>query len=447
MRSSLRPAVGWAENGNSSLVTCHRSLFYSAMRQRPSPWLMLVVVLLGLLLLREPAFRHWDEVYLRWLLKHSQPAGEKVPLTVVEIGSDPLMEKPPSAEEPSPSQTQAASGIAISPLEFALFLQSALEFQPEVVAFETILRWRERDKDQEQVFIDQAMRVPKLLLGVELSSTPDPDAPVVEFRGFTEVKGRRGNLPEFSGVGRQPSEDMRLISTLGFVNLPDDVATAVRVPLLFLYRGEVVPAFPLQAILLWLRITPPEVKVEIGSHIELPAGRKIPIGSDGTILIHPNAEIKARRLTLNELLLAAQQRDVPGESEPQMNDLREHIVLARTPANPLAPPDVFAATIATIQSDSYLRRMTWIFDCLVLVIVAACATFVRKIDRADLILWGIAISAAYCLAALAVLDKWQIWMPGTLPLGAIWLMILWGLIFRKKDPSEAATITIPPPLP
>ena len=409
---------------------------------------MLVVVLLGLLLLREPAFQQWDEIYLRWLLKHSQPAGPSVPLTVVEIGRDPLMDNVPPAEEPAAAagSSQKASGIAISPLEFALFLQSALEFQPEVVAFETVLRWRERDKDQEQVFIDQAMRVPKLLLGAELTSSPDPDAPVVEFRGFKEVKGKRGNLPEFSGVGRQPAEDMRLISTLGFVNLPDEVTTPLRVPLLFLYRGEVVPSFPLQAVLLWMRITPAEVKIELGSHIELPGGKSIPIDSDGTVLVHPNGESKARRVTLNELLLATQNRDAPNEADRTLTDLREHVVLARTPANPLAPPDVFAATIATIQSNTYLRRVTWLLDCVLLLAIASCATFVRKIDRSDLILCGIAASAGYCLAALAILDKWQIWLPGTLPLGAIWLLIVWGLIFRKREPGAATTVTIPPPL-
>jgi hypothetical protein len=164
---------------------------------------------------------------------------------------------------------------------------------------------------------------------------------VVEFRGFKEVKGKRGNLPEFSGVGRQPAEDMRLISTLGFVNLPDEVTTPLRVPLLFLYRGEVVPSFPLQAVLLWMRITPAEVKIELGSHIELPGGKTIPIGSDGTVLVHPNGETKARRVTLNELLLATQNREAPNETDRTLSDLREHVVLARTPTNPLAPPDVF----------------------------------------------------------------------------------------------------------
>ena len=58
--------------------------------------------------------------------------------------------------------------------------------------------------------------------------------------------------------------------------------------MLFLYRGEVVPSFTLQAILLWLRITPAEVKIVLGSHIALPQDRKVPIVSDGTMLIDPN---------------------------------------------------------------------------------------------------------------------------------------------------------------
>ena len=75
------------------------------------------------------------------------------------------------------SPPQRARGTTLSPLEFALFLQSLLDFQPSVVAFENILQWRERDNDQEQIFLDQAMRVPKLLLASNSSAIADPDAP------------------------------------------------------------------------------------------------------------------------------------------------------------------------------------------------------------------------------------------------------------------------------
>ena len=277
--------------------------------QRPLPWLMLVVLLLGIVLLREPRFAQTDELFLRWLLDHARGAGPAVPLTVVEIGGDSLMDPKAAAEEAAAIRQRGGRGAAISPLEFALFLQSLLDFQPGVVAFENILKWRERDKDQEQVFLDQAMRVPKLLLASTLDATPDPDAPWGDIRGFAQVSGRRGDLPAFSGIGRQPAEDLRLISTPGFSNLPDETGKGMRVPLLFLYRGEVVPSFTLQAILLWLRVPLTEVKIQLGSEILLPQNRRIPVAADGTLLVNPTALKRARRLSLNELLLAAQQRD------------------------------------------------------------------------------------------------------------------------------------------
>jgi hypothetical protein len=239
---------------------------------------------------------------------------------------------------------------------------------------------------------------------------------------------------------------MRLVSTLGFVNLPLEVATDIRVPLLFLYRGEVIPAFPLQALLLWLGMTPGEVKVEMGSHIALPDGRRIPIASDGTMLIHPQAGQRARRVSLNELLLATQHRDQANDGAAERLDLTKDIVLARTPANPLAPPDVFTATLASLQGGIHLRRLSKMFDVVVLLTAAGLIGFARRLDRSDLILVGIAITAAYCLTALAVISRWYVWLPGTLPLAAVWLCIVIALIFRNRG-QAGATVTIPPPVP
>src|SRR3954452_25271003 len=275
--------------------------------RRPSPWLMFVVLLAGILVLREPRFEQADDVFLRWLLQHSPGReGKSVPLTVVEISRDSFADPNSGSER---GGRQGSSGEAVSPLEFALFLQSVLGFQPNVVAFENILRWRERDKDQVQIFLDQAMRVPRLLLAAELSTTSDPDAPWGDIRGFPQVTGKRGDLATFTGIGREPDEDLRLISTQGFVNLPEEESSSVRVPLLFMYRGEVIPSFTLQAILLWLRVTPAEVKIDLGSQILLPQNRRIPIATDGTLLVNPNAGKSARRIGLNDMLLAAQQHD------------------------------------------------------------------------------------------------------------------------------------------
>ena len=408
---------------------------------------MLVVLLLGIIALRDPRFAQTDELFLRWLLDHAPGGtGKAVPLTVVEIGGDSLMDPKAAAAEATAIRQQGGSGAAISPLEFALFLQSLLDFQPSVVAFENILKWRDRDKDQEQVFLDQAMRVPKLLLASELNANPDPDAPWGDIRGFAQVSGKRGDLPEFSGIGRQPAEDLRLISTPGFSNLSEDTGRGQRVPLLFLYRGEVVPSFTLQAILLWLRVPLTEVKIRLGSEILLPHDRRIPVAADGTLLVNPTALRRAGRLSLNELLLAAQQRDTANAGGAQATlDLRSHIVLARTPANPLSPPDLFAAAMATIQGNRYLRRISPVFDCVILLLITATAGMMRKVPRLDLVLCGIAFTAAYCLVALAAVSRWNTWLPGVLPLGAIWFAIFARSAFAKATPRVIRPWRIPPP--
>jgi hypothetical protein len=400
--------------------------------RRISFWPVLVVLLLGVLLLREPRFEKLEENFLRWLLRNARPPRATVPLTVVEIGRD---RPPPKTQESTETSAEAflhGGGAAISPLEHALFLQSVLEFQPAVVAFETILKWRERDKDQEQVFLDQAMRVPKLLLGAELTNAPDPDQAPPEVPTFTQVTGSRSDLAEFSGVGRQPNEDMRLISTLGFINLPNEIVDDLHVPLLFRYRGDVIPSFALEAFLLSRRITPGEVKVELPSRILLPGDAQIPIRNDGTLLINPLAAKNVRRLALNQLLLAAQQRGRGGMTTAGLEDIRDHVVLARTPANPLAPPDVFATTIATLQSHLYLRRISRTFDFVILILAILIAAFADKIPRSFLILGAILFAAAYGLIALALVSRSLIWLPGYFPLGVVCLLILFGL-FRKRE--------------
>ena len=171
------------------------------------------------------------------------------------------------------------------------------------------------------------------------------------------------------------------------------------------------------------------------------AGRKIPIRSDGTVLISPNAGRKARRLSLNELLLAAQQRDA-GKEATQLEAMRDQIVLARTPANPFSPPDVFAAVLATMQTNTYLHRVSWIFDCAILLLAAVVVGSLCHLSRVILVLGAIAFSAAYCLIALAAVSRWLIWLPGACA-WCVWLLVLISIVIpprsRAKRP-DAPTI-------
>jgi hypothetical protein len=406
--------------------------------ERPSIWLMLAIVLASLLFLREPRLQRYDETFLRWLLRNSRPIGGSIPLTIVDFNSETDAQK----KEPRPP------GAAVSPVEYALFLQAALEFKPTVIAFEPILQWDNTGKEQEQILIDQAMRVPKLVTAAELTSTPDLDAPVVDMTGFTQVTGRRGDLPVFSGISRQPDEDLRLISALGFTNLPNDFADEIHVPLLFQYRGEVIPSFPLQTALFWMRISPNEVKVELGSRILLPNGKSIPILSDGSALINPNATRRARHLRVNQLLLVAQQHEDKVPAAGHLENLGDDIILARVSNANDKTPDPFAAALATIQSNSFVRRVSWIFDCTFIVLLVAVSGIVRRFSRIDIVLLALALTAAYCMAGLALVGRWAIWLPGVLPLSATWLVAVFCLFApRSKNDPDLPSIVPSPPAP
>jgi hypothetical protein len=238
---------------------------------------------------------------------------------------------------------------------------------------------------------------------------------------------------------------VRILSSLGFINMSEEAADGLHVPLLFQYRGEVIPSFALQAALLWLRVTPAEVKIDLGSAISLPNGVKIPIGSDGTLLINPRIVTRARHVSLNEVLLAAQQHESGSAPNLRLDDISTQLVLARPQTN---TPDALAAAIAAIQTNSFVRRVSWIFDCIMVVIAAALRGALRRFSRIDLMIGTIAFSAAYCLVALLIISRWSIWLPAWLPLGAVWISVLFAILLPKsKNSVRSDAIAASPPAP
>ncbi len=406
--------------------------------RRPSPWLILVVILLGALILREPRLQQVEDVFLNWFLENSEVVLPPAQVTLVEIGRRDFQRMTP-AEEAKPLPKGEAAHRSLSPLEYALFLQAVLEFQPTVVAIEPIVIWPDRDKDQEQVFIDQAMRVPKLLIGIELGGKGKRDLAADDVASFPNVTGKRGELAEFSGVWRQPDDDIRLISTPGFTNLPNESTDRIRVPMLFGYRGEIVPSFPLQAIMLWLRATPADVKVELGSQIILPNGWKIPIQRDGTVTINPVAGQSVRRLTLNELLLAAQEHEKHRPPSINVDNLKDQIVVLRIAEDPLQPPNIFSATIATIQSNAYVQPTRWAVAWIIVLAAALLSCFLWMISKTNLVLGAIVFCAGYGLLNLSAIARDHVWLPTFLPCALLSFLVLVRLAGRPPAvPHEIA---------
>ncbi len=403
--------------------------------RRPSPWLILVVILLGAFILRDPRLRQMEDVFLGWFLQQSETAFPPAPLTVVEIGRDDFRRMtPPAGLQPLPKGE--APLRSLSALEYALFLQAVLDFQPTVIALEPIVVWRERDKVQEQVFIDQAMRVPKLLIGMKLGEKGPHDPAPDDLITFPNVSGQRGELAQFSGVSRQPADDIRLISTPGFINLPSARSDRVRVPMLFEYRGEIVPSFPLQAIMLWLRVTPAEVKIELGSRIGLPNGWEIPIHPDGTLTINPVARQSVRRLTLGQLLLAAQEHEKGRPPTVNLENLKDQIVILRLSGDPLQPPDVFATAIATIQHQAYVRAAPPAVGWGIVLLAGVASSFLWWLSKPGFFLGVLAFGAGYALLVLSLLGRERIWLPTFLPLVLLLFLLVVRLIGRPAPKQE-----------
>ncbi len=86
------------------------------------------------------------------------------------------------------------------------------------------------------------------------------------------VEGAPDAVPEYTVIESEPGEDIRLTAKLGFANVPPTEATAQHAPLVFRYRGQVVPSFTLEAMMLWYGVVPEDVEVRIGSAIR-PGGQ------------------------------------------------------------------------------------------------------------------------------------------------------------------------------
>lgn len=401
--------------------------------RRSSPWLFLVVLLLGTLMLREPRLQRADDFFQAWAMENSAAPLPPSPVTLVEIGPDDFRQMAPAGTKKKLPKGEAAQR-SLSPLEYALFIQAVLDFEPAVIGLEPIVIWRDRDQAQEQVFIDQAMRVPKLLVAMELGEKGPRDLAAEDLPSFARVDGPRGGLAQFSGISHRPDDDIRLISAPGFTNQPSDRSDRIRVPMLLEYRGEVVPSFPLQAIMLWLRATPSDVKIELGSEILLPNGWKIPLHRDGTTTINPLAAGSVRRLSLNQLLLAAQEHDSHRPATLDLSRLKDQIVLFRIKGDPLQPPNVFAAAIATIQSNAYVQRAPSFYEWCVIGALALASLFIGRFSRTTVVLMALALTAGYALTAVSMLSAHRLWLPMFLPLALGWVLVLARLFVLRSTP-------------
>ncbi len=388
--------------------------------------MMILVLLTGLVLMRESRqepLASWDDEWADFLATTSRQAQPEASVTLVGIDDGGLQEHP----------------WPWTPLDFSLFFQATLPHQPAVLAIDEVLDWdrfalpeaQVRKLPQyEKILLDHIHRAPRMLLGAQLGFPEDPQVapPWQEVPLLRQVKGDTSALPDFPIVEKQPSEDYRLAATIGFTNLPPVQGRYNSVPLVFRHHGQVIPSFPLQAVMMWARQTPDEVTVQLGSHIDLGRKWRIPIDAHGRMRV--DFAVPRGAVSFDDLLFATEQAAAGNRPVADLSKLKGRIVLlsrvdSQEKKIPLAARragsqgELFAAAIATMQNRSFIQRAPLWVEVAVIATLALIGYFASRWTRFGTVAVGFVALAAYGLIAMAVFNRWLIWLPGVLPAGMV----------------------------
>jgi hypothetical protein len=401
---------------------------------------MLLALLAGLALMNQSRIETlatWDNDFADFLAMNCRRDAAPTPVTLVGIHDSYL------ADHPWPW----------SPLEFSVFFQSVLPLNPGVIAVDQVLDWdhaivlpddQARKLPQyEKILRDNLLRAPKMLLGAKLGFPDDPQVipPLQEVPLLRNVHGSLSDVPEFTAVESQPAEAYRLSSTIGFTNLPVRHTRFNSVPLVLRYRGQVTPTFPLQAILLWAKLTPDDVTVELGSHVDI--GKKFHIPIDGAGRMRVDFGAPFTRFRYDEVPLASEQKLAGLKPIVPIDQMTDSVVLlsrvdAAARTIPLAaqrngsPGELFATAIATIQGNSFIQPAPPWAQYAVIGIFMLLSFPVPRWKKWITIFAGLIILVVYALVALAVFGRWLIWLPGVMPAGIVAVCVLFRIVTPDK---------------
>ena len=375
---------------------------------------------------RTPPMNSVEASFSRWLSVNASRHPETAPLVLVQISEDDL----------------AAHPWPWSPVDYSLFFSAALPFQPPVLAVEPVLDWKTADSQQVSLLHNQALRAPKVLLGSELGFPEDPALvpPLQEVPVLRHVEGDATTVREFPMVAMQPGEELRLAATLGFFEpaAGGDGKPVERVPLVFRYRGQVVPSFVLQAAMLYFGVTPEEVTVTPGSHIALGNDIRLPVDAAGTMPV--DFTIPVVHFTMAELLLSAEQNQNGHQTIAPVAQMKNAVtLLARTDSAARTIPlangrqgsrgELAAAAIATIQRGRFPERAGALVHWIILLEGLVLGWFCRHMSKLGGAALCVGLLGVYLLVALGVFTAWAVVLPLLLPAGLLAFIVF----FRQLE--------------
>jgi hypothetical protein len=414
---------------------------------RSGAQLMFLTLIVGVFLMRESGrepLNSVNERFVDFLADNARRSEGPAPATLVRIDDVSLKEHP----------------LPWTPGDYALFFNAAVALNPEVIATDEILDWKLQNLSPEiaqtftqysQILRDNIRKSPRTLLGAELSYPEDADRipPLESIAGLRKVTGDVTSIPEFRIVEAQASEELRLATVQGFTTWPAHNKSSRTAPLLLRYCGQIVPSFVLQAAMLWEKVTPDEVEVEIARHIRLGKRVVIPIDAQGRMRI--NFALPIGRCSFEDLVVGAEQKDAKAKAAaPSDLFTGRAILLSRTDVNaarypvmfdsPRSRGELFALALGTIQNRAFVRSVPWWSEWAFIGFFTIAAGFVPYLRRSHVLILGVVAILASLVAALGLIGAKLIALPVIVPLG----LTLFLVLARFLTPNRPPSVTVPP---
>jgi CHASE2 domain-containing sensor protein len=423
--------------------------------QKSAAFLMVSVLLLGLFLMRESRddAARIENAYGDWVATNTTRTAPQARVALVEINDSSLHDRP----------------WPWSPTEYTLFLKDVLPLKPDVVAIEPVLNWdgasipgksRQKIAQDEKFLHDYVLQVPKLVLGSQLGSPDDPEIvpPLQPAPLLRKVNGDTRAIPIFTDISTQAGDDYRLSASVGFTNLPAPEGNITRkIPLVFNYRGEIVPSFTLQTLMQWYKLTPDDVTVEPGTRIVLGKAVTIPIDPEGRMDIDFSSTFT--HFGHDDLLLAVdelQQHDKQASAISTDALKGGVVILARTDKDSrtlLTPSraresygELCAAAIATVQNKAFSKRISHGFDFAVIAVMMALGCFFHRFQKRAFMLLSLVILLGYLFLSMSLYALILLRLPFILPAGLLLLLNFFSL-FSPRDLPAPVSATAPPQQP
>ena len=385
---------------------------------------MALTLLAGIFLLRESSrepLAGLNERLIDFLSANARREEKPAPVTLVAIDEASQHEHP----------------LPWSPGDFALFFNSANSLHPDLISTDEVLDWNAEDRGSQeaqqsfaqysQILCENVRKSTRTVLGASLNYPEDADRipPLEAIAGLRNVKGDTRAIPEFRVIETQPDEELRMASTQGFTNLPVARGSSRSVPLLLRYCGQVVPSFVLQSAILWEKITPDDVEVELGSQIRLGNHTVIPIDSAGCMRV--NLALPIGRCTLEDVIVAAEQSDAKAKSASAESFSGKALVLSRTDSkapmvevalgSPHPRGEFFALALGTIQSRAFIRSAPSWSNWAAIAFFTLASLAVPKLSRGLTALLGTIAILVVALVALAIVGTKLIALSMVVPVG------------------------------